>query len=305
MARPLAPSARPARAQEAWAIAAAAASGVLVGAGIVATRFVIAQTHPASLALLRYVVGLLCLAPAVAFAPRVRFRRQDLLPMAGLGIVQFGILIALLNFGLERIPASLGALIFATFPLLTMVFAALLRAEPLRRGRSSGVALTVLGVGLALGDKLALPGAAAANWVGALAVLASALSGAVCAVLYRPYLQRYPALPVSAFAMAAAVLALAGMAAGEGFFAAVPQFTWGGWLAVAFIGANSGAGYYLYLWALQHASPTRVTVFIALSPLTATLLGVLWLGEAVTATFLAGLACAAAGLWLAHRERAA
>ena len=285
-------------------MAAAAASGMLVGAGIVATRFVIAQTHPVSLALLRYGVGLLCLLPVVAFAPRVRFRRQDVLPMAALGVVQFGVLIVLLNFGLERIPASLGALIFATFPLLTMLFAALLHAEPLQRGRSAGVALALLGVAVALGDKLALPGAAPANWVGALAVLASASSGAVCAVLYRPYLQRYPALPVSAFAMAAAVLALAGMAAGEGFFAAVPRFTWGGWLAIVFIGVSSGAGYYLYLWALQHTSPTRVTVFIALSPLTATLLGVLWLGEAVTVTFLAGLACAAAGLWLAHRERA-
>jgi len=140
MARPPAPSVGPARATEAWAIAAAATSGMLVGAGIVATRFVIAQTHPVSLALLRYGVGLLCLLPVVAFAPRVRFRRQDVLPMAALGVVQFGVLIVLLNFGLERIPASLGALIFATFPLLTMLFAALLHAEPLQRGRSAGVA---------------------------------------------------------------------------------------------------------------------------------------------------------------------
>jgi drug/metabolite transporter (DMT)-like permease len=61
-------------------------------------------------------------------------------------------------------------------------------------------------------------------------------------------------------------------------------------------------GYYLWLWALQHTSPTRVTVFLALSPITATLLGALLLGEAVSALFLAGLACVAGGLWLAHWE---
>ncbi len=37
--------------------AAAATTGILVGAAMVATRFVIDQTSPASLALLRYVIG--------------------------------------------------------------------------------------------------------------------------------------------------------------------------------------------------------------------------------------------------------
>jgi drug/metabolite transporter (DMT)-like permease len=291
-----------------WPVAAAAATGVLVGSGIVATRFVIAQTHPATLALLRYAVGLLCLLPAVWLAPRVRFRRADLLPLALLGITQFGILIALLNFGLQRISSSLGALIFATFPLLTMLLAALLRFEALTLARSLGVLLTVLGVGVALGERLVQPGAAGtigaarADALGVAAVLLSAFSGALCSVLYRPYLRRYPALPVSAFAMAASVLVLAGMAAGEGFFTAVPRFTPGGWAAIGFIGLSSGVGYYLWLWALQHTSPTRVTVFLALSPITATLLGALLLGEVISAIFLAGLACVAGGLWLAHWE---
>ena len=55
------------------AILAAAAVGVQVGAAIVATRFVIGQTGPASLALLRYAIGFLCLLPAVLASRRVRF----------------------------------------------------------------------------------------------------------------------------------------------------------------------------------------------------------------------------------------
>ena len=39
------------------------------------------------------------------------------------------------------------------------------------------------------------------------AVLASTLAGAVCSVLYRPYLRRYPVLSVSSFAMLASVWA--------------------------------------------------------------------------------------------------
>ena len=44
---------------------AAAATGIFVGSTMVATRFVIEQTDPASLALLRYVIGVLCLLPVV------------------------------------------------------------------------------------------------------------------------------------------------------------------------------------------------------------------------------------------------
>jgi drug/metabolite transporter (DMT)-like permease len=117
------------------------------------------------------------------------------------------------------------------------------------------------------------PGSGAHEWLGELAVFASALSGAVCSVLYRPYLKKYPTLQVSAFAMLASVAFLALLAAGEGFFRAVPHFTPSGWLAVIFIGVSSGVGYFLWLWALNHAPATQVTMFLALSPLTAASLG--------------------------------
>ncbi len=282
--------------------AASAATGILVGAAMVATRFVVEQTGPASLALLRYSIGFCCLLPVVLLSgERMRFARRDLVPIALLGITQFGILIALLNYGLRFIPSGRAALIFATFPLLTMVLAAALGHERLTVPKILGVLLTIAGVGLALGEK-AIQAGGAHEWVGELAVVASALCGAVCSVLYRPYLRTYPALPVSAFAMLASVGFLAILAAGEGFFASAPRFTPGGWLAVLFIGVNSGVGYYLWLWALGHAPATQVTVFLALSPITAAWLGTLLLAETFSTMSALGLALVALGLWLAHRE---
>jgi drug/metabolite transporter (DMT)-like permease len=282
-------------------VAAAAATGILVGSAMVATRVVVHQAGPASLALLRYAIGVCCLLPIVLLSGRVRFAARDVLPIAALGITQFGILIALLNYGLAYIPSARAALIFATLPLLTLLLSAALGRERLTMTKSAGVVLTIVGVGFALGEKALQRGGDAQVWIGELSVFASAVSGAVCSVLYRPYLKKYPTLPVSAFAMLASVVFLAILAAGEGFFHALPRFTGTGWLAVLFIGVNSGIGYYLWLWALSHAPATQVTVFLSLSPVTAALLGALLLSEPVSPGATLGFIGVALGLILAHR----
>jgi drug/metabolite transporter (DMT)-like permease len=286
------------------ALLAAAATGVQVGAAITATRFVAGDISPASLALLRYAIGVACLVPALAMTRRVRFAGRDILPIALLGIGQFGVLIALLNYGLQTVPAGRGALIFAAFPLLTLLVAAGAGHERVTAAKISGILLTLLGVAFALGEKLLsrAPINAAAGWSGEVAILAAAATGAICSVLYRPYLRRYPTLPVSAFAMAAAAAALIAPAMLGDLLTAPAQLTYGAWAAIVFIGLSSGGGYVLWLWALANVAATRVTVFLALSPVTAAVLGVALLGEQVTAGMIAGVACVAAGLWVANWE---
>ena len=62
-----------------WPTVAAAATGIQVGSAMVATRFVVEQSGPASLALLRYAIGFCCLLPFVVLAvPRTRFAPRDL-----------------------------------------------------------------------------------------------------------------------------------------------------------------------------------------------------------------------------------
>lgn len=284
------------------AMIAAALVGVQVGAATVASRFAITETDPISLALWRYMIGVLCLAPFVLASARPRFALRDLAPIAALGTIQFGVLIALLNYGLQFIPAGRAALVFACFPLLTMLLAAALGRETLSLAKSSGVALTMAGVGLALGEKALghTTEAGGAGWNGETAVLGAAACGAICSVLYRPYLQRYPTLAVSAVAMLTSVVCLALMASGLGVLRA-PVFSPRAWAAVVFIGLSSGIGYYVWLWALANTTPTRVTVFQALAPITAALLGWALLGETLSPAFVGGLALVAIGLWVAQR----
>jgi drug/metabolite transporter (DMT)-like permease len=294
-----------------WAPWAAAAVGVQVGAAIVATRSVVGELGPASLACLRYQLALACLLPFAwaARGPASRIARRDLPAVMLLGVGQFGLLIALLNIGLQRVDAATAALLFASFPLLTLLVAAALGHERLSWRKAIGVVLTLAGVALALGPA-ALTGVfpgdarslASLRW-GQAAVLASALCGAVCSVLYRPYLRRYPALPVSVWAMTAAVLFLAVWAGYEGLAGRIGAVSGAGWAAIAFIGVSSGVGYFLWLWALRHAPASRVTLYLSLSPVTAALLGAWWLHEALALRLWLALLLVAGGVMVAQERK--
>lgn len=278
---------------------AAALVGVQVGAATVASRFVIGETDPVMLGVMRYAIGVACLAPFVVRAGWPRFAGRDLAPMAVLGIVQFAVLIVLFNIALLHSPAARVALVFSAFPLLTMLFAAALGREALTLAKATGVVLTIAGVGLALGEK-SFGGATSQVWIGDAAAFGAAICGALCSVLYRPYLTRYPALAVSAFAMLASVAALALLAAISGSLLAPSRLSAAGLAAVVFIGISSGGGFFALLWAYARTSPTRVAIFQPLAPVTAAVLGWLFLSETVSSTFLYGLTLVAAGIAVAH-----
>lgn len=296
------------------ALLAAAATGVQVGAAIVASRFVVADVPPLTLALLRYAIGFACLlpfflksfmAPALDGQARAAIKNiaiSDWLAMAALGTGQFAVLIALLNYGLQHIGAAQAALIFSLFPLLTLLLSSALGRERISAALLAGVLLSITGVALSLWPKLQAPHPG--HWWGEAAVLASAGVGALCSVLYRPYLQRYPTLAVSSFAMLVSVLFLGLLALTENWPARVLALGLQSWTVVALIGISSGIGYFWWLYALKHESPTRVTVFLALNPLTAALLGVLFLGEALSPWSASAIFLIASGLWLATRGAA-
>lgn len=305
------------------ALLAAAATGVQVGASIVVSRLVVDEVQPMSLAMLRYMIGALCLLPfahgpwlgavsvpsPAAVAPSAAADNSgavlasnpllDWFVICLLGIGQFGALVALLNYGLLHVPAANAALIFSLMPLLTMSLAAAFGQERASLALVLGVALCVAGVALALAPKLAAPGGA--HWLGELAVLASAAMGALCSVLYRPYLRRHRTVQVSFAAMLASVLALMLLALPEDWPHVVPGLSATAWAGVAFLGAFSAIGYGWWLYALKHLAPTQVTVFLSLSPLTAALLAWPMLGEAPGLGALGAVLLIGAGLWLASR----
>ena len=284
-------------------MAAAAASAVFTGMGVVAIRFVVTEWEPATLAFYRFTIASVTILPFLLFSRRARLERRDIVPVCLLGAAFFGLYPWVFGAGMVYIPASRGAVIFGAMPLAAMAVAAALRLEALTGLKTLGAALAFGGVALALGDRAALGAGAGDAWIGEVLTGSATLLLAINFVLFAPWLRKYPAFTVAAWSMLAGAVFLIPFAAWEGGFAAVPELSPARWWAVAFLGVFAGSlGYFLWIWALQRSTPTRSSVFITLNPMTATLLGALLLSEAITLTFLLGLAAVVAGILIANRQ---
>jgi drug/metabolite transporter (DMT)-like permease len=291
---------------------AATVASMCFGASVVATRFVVGQTEPVTLAFLRYGLATLCLSPVLYATWKARMPRRDLLAIGGLGVLFFGLFPWSFSAALVHLPSSRVATIIATTPLVTLVISHVRGVERITVTMALGQLVALAGLYFALDIASTSPTAGqgsatlgGSTWLGVALTFFAVLCGALYNVLSRPYLKRYPPLHVSAISMAAGTMALTLPAGMRGVFSHAPHFTYAGWGAVLFLGTFGGAlGFALWIWALQRSTPSRVAVFLALNPVTATLLGVLLLGEFVTWRFVLGLACVIAGISLANRRPA-
>ena len=91
----------------------------------------------------------------------------------------------------------------------------------------------------------------------------------------------------------------------EGLPARLPTLSAAHWAVIFAVGLSSGASYGLWLWALKHTASTKATTFLALSPVTATLIGTFVLGEPLGAGLVLGVACIVLGLLLTASRRSA
>ncbi|QVQ29842.1 DMT family transporter [Achromobacter deleyi] len=269
---------------------------------MVSTRAVADAVSPQTLAFLRYLVGVVFLAlPALALA-RPRYTLRDAIAVSALGVLQFGVLIVLLNYALRVLPAATCALVFSSLPLFTMALAVACKREDFSVGKLSGLLIAVAGLMLLLGYAPAQPieNQGDGSLLAYAALVGATLIGAACSIMYRPYLRRYPVLPTSALAMCASVALLAAFCwltdqpLG-------PVLSAGQWAHVLFIGFSSGVGYLCLLWALARAPASRVMAFQMLGPVTAAVIELIGSRQFPSWTFVISMALVFSGLFIAQR----
>ena len=284
-------------------VIAAIISSSLGGMAAAVTRFVIAASDPVTVAAFRFGIGFLVLLP-LALLLRVRWPGgRDWIRVALLGLMFFGGFFIVYNEALRFTTAGRGALALSTLPLLTMLAAAALGAEPLTARKTAGVLIAVAGVGVALAAGLgeAPPGA----WRGDLIMLAGTITMALYNVWSRPLIARSSALGFVTAGMGFGAALVAALASVRGGFAVLPNFSAAQLAAVLYLGAGGGAAaFFLWVFALQHTTPTRVANTMTVNPLSASLLAAALVGEPLGLNLAFGVVAVGSGIWIASTNSA-
>jgi len=290
--------------RERFGVGIAILSSAVGGGAAVATRYLVTSADPFTLAAIRFGGGVLCLLP-VALLLQVRWPagRKDRLLVAGLGLLFFAVFFVFYNLALAFTTVARGTLALSTLPLMTMLVGALLRIEALSTRKSVGVALAMSGVAAALVSGLAktVPGA----WRGDLIMIGATFCMALYNVWSRPFIARSSTLGFLTAGMLAGAAVLVPISLLSGDIARVAAFTTSQWAAALYLAAGGGAlAFFLWVLALQHASPTRVANTMTVNPIVAGLLAAGLLGEPLTLNLVIGLIAVFAGLWIATTEGA-
>jgi len=217
--------------------------------------------------------------------------------LAAMGLLNNAIPFTLIVWAQQTLPSGVAAILNATTPMWTVLVAhALTREEPATAGKVAGVVLGFAGVAAMMGQDI-LAGAAAAAPATA-AMLAATLSYA-CAGVFGRRFRALGVVPMQAAlgqvsASALMMLPLA-LVADQPWRLAVPSVT----VMAAVLGLaalSTALAYLLYFRILALAGAVNLALVTFLVPVSAILLGVLLLHEAIGARHLLGMALVGLGL---------
>ena len=281
------------------AVLAAGFSAMIGGSAVVATRLAVPESNALAVTFLRFFgASTLMLAYTLPRA-KIRIEWRDMPAIVVLGLLQFALFAWFFSAALQYVPAARGALVLSTQPLLTLALAVLLKRERYTWAKAAGGVVALLGVAFALGDRVAVSGADALR--GDLLMFGAAVTGSIYNVTSGFYLRKYPSLVLCSVMLPVGALALLAAIVIGGDFSGFTGFSWRGWCAIAYLMTIGGAvTFFLWIWALEHTTPSRVAITVTRNPVAAVILGALVLSEPVGWRLLVGLAAIIAGITVAN-----
>ena len=219
------------------------------------------------------------------------------LKCGGLSIVSNLLPFTLIVWGQQHISASLASILITAAPLFTVVIAALWTSEKLTAARGLGVVLGFAGVVVLVGPEV-LRGFSLQG-IGELAVLAAALSYAIAGFVGKR-LSHIPSQLVSRMTATMGALIVVPIGVGSAFLSGVPlasEWRWSAVLAVVCLGVFSTAiAYLIYYRLLAEAGVVNTSLVSFLVPLSALLLGSVFLQEQLNSADIIGMTLILSGL---------
>lgn len=257
---------------------------------IVTTEF-LAGFSPMTVALLRALpAGLLLLLIGRQLPSGIWWLRAFIL-----GALNIAIFLSLLFVAAYRLPGGVAATVASVQPLFAVFLAALLLGSAIR---VMAIVAALIGIGgVAL---LVLAPHAALDPAGVAAGLAAAAAMALGSILTRKWRPAAPLLTFTAWQLTAGGLLLVPVV--FLFDPVLPMPTTGNLAGLAWLGLIGGAlTYALWFRGIGRLEAPVVSSLLFLSPLTAVLLGWVFLGEALNLIQIAGIVLVIGSIWLSQR----
>ncbi|MER8728090.1 EamA family transporter [Mesorhizobium sp. M1027] len=257
---------------------------------IVTTQF-LPNFSPMTVAMLRALpAGLLLLAIVRQLPTGIWWLRSFVL-----GALNISIFLSLLFVAAYRLPGGVAATVLSVQPLIVIFLAAALLDSPVRR-----LAIVAALVGIAGVALLVLTPNAALDAVGVAAGLAGAASMAFGSVLARKWQPPVSLLTFTAWQLTAGGLLLVPVALL--FEPSIPLPTGANLFGLAWLGLIGAAlTYVLWFRGIARLESAVVSSLLFLSPVTAVLLGWVFLDQTLTLPQIAGVVFVIGSIWLGQR----
>ena len=206
--------------------------------------------------------------------------------------------------GLSRTSVSHSALIIGIGPIFVLLIAATIGLERITWRKVAGMAIALTGVAVLARQAVGAPAGAQteATLTGdAITALACTLFS-MFAVYGKKATERYSSVAVNGFAYICGAVLLAPVILWKAPAFPFAHVSAAGWSSLIYMALfPSAICYLIYYYALTHISASRVSAFIYLEPVIATLMAVAFLGERITAPLLASGTVIFTGVYLTER----
>jgi drug/metabolite transporter (DMT)-like permease len=274
--------------------------------------------EPLALASFRLVLaGILMLAlyplclrlPAFAEARHARLQSKswrDLWTFTYLGF--FGVAVNQLCFtiGLRYTSVTHSAIIVGMAPIYTLLLAVLFRLEDATLRKVLGMAVSLTGVAL-MASETGL-NRRSPTLLGDIITLTGSLGFATYVVLGKRVAPRYDALTMTTYNFVIGAILILPLAIQRalvlGPLANWRAIHWQAWAGMLFMALfSSSLAYLFYYWILRYLQASQLAAFSYLLPVTATALGIVFLGERGSWLELFGAALALAGVFYIESAR--
>ena len=269
------------------------------GTHIVA-KVIVREVDAFTLTLVRSVISALVMGLILLFrGGPIRLWREERKMLLSLSFLAIPVNQFLFLFGIRYTTASNAALLYATTPILVLIFSRMFLSERLTSVKIIGVILGFAGVMTVIFERGI--SASMEYLLGNVLIGFAVMAWGLYTVFGRRLIVRYGAVEASSMTLIIGTLMFIPIGIVPALHFPFETLSSSSWMAILYLAIiTSVFSYFLWYYALGRAEAGKVALFANLQPILTTILAVLLLGQEITLAFVIGGMIALAGVIIAQ-----